>query len=553
MPSKIVLSVTKGELLDKKFIYESKEQLFIGRQEDCSIVLPDRSVSRYHCMLEVTPPDVTVRDFGSLNGTYLNGKMIGQRERSVSVEDAQKEYHEEFELHDGDLLGLGKHCEIRLRAVAVRRCANCGEELQDDDASMIGRTVDDDALPCYVNRQGEAICEACNLLLEAEAMAADLERKLKQAANKAEGEIQQELNQQRQAISQKKCQGCGALFIPQSAENNICPKCAEDQGKVLEAIFRQIFEGLPVQEPQKNFGQAIKGFLKVKRLGAGGMGEVWLVQEEKTDRQYALKTMLPEVAANKIAKETFLREARLGEALDHKNIIKVFKTGCESGVFYILMELCTGGSVDKYMERCGGVLPLDVATYIILQVLDGLEYAHHAKVSVKCGWRNRESRGVVHRDFKPANIFLADTNAYPTAKVADFGLAKGFETAGLSKHTRTGTIAGTPVFQPRQQIADFKYAKPEVDVWAAAASYYFMLTAKFPKDVKGKDIWLAMYTEKAVPIRQRNPQIPERLAEVIDKALVETPGIGIKTARMLKQQIVVALPADVKKTVRGVI
>lgn len=572
MPSKIILKLSKGELAGKEFVYDSKEQLFIGRQEDCSIVLPDRSVSRYHCMLEVTPPDVTVRDFGSLNGTYLNGKMIGRRERSVSAEEAQKEYHEEFELQDGDRLGLGKHCEIFLRTVSVKLCANCGEELPEDSAPIDNSTIDEDAPYRYVNKKGEAICEACNLQQEAGAMAADLERKLKQAADKAEEEIQEEIKrelekqrqaeedkrreteQKQQAVSQIKCPGCGSLFTPQDPDCNLCPQCAEDQGKVLEAILRQILEGLPGQDPAKELGPApIKGFRKVKRLGAGGMGEVWLVQEEKTGKQYALKTMLPEVAANKLAKETFLREARLGEALDHKNIVKVFQTGCESGVFYILMELCAGGSVDKYMERFGGKLPLDAATFIILQVLDGLEYAHHANVSVKCGWRTRESRGVVHRDFKPANIFLADNSTYPAAKVADFGLAKGFETAGLSKHTRTGTIAGTPVFQPRQQIANFKYAKPDVDVWAAAASYYYMLTANFPKDIKGKDIWLAMYTEKVVPIRQRDPQIPEKLAAVIDKALVETPDIGLKTAREFKQQIVAALPDKVKKTIRGVI
>ena len=426
MPSKIILKITKGELAGKEFIYDDKEQLFIGRQEDCSIVLPDKSVSRYHCMLEVTPPDVTVRDFGSLNGTYLNGKVIGRRERSVSAEDAQKEYHEEFELHDGDRLGLSKHCEILLRTVSAQLCANCGEELPDDMASMGNGTIDDDAPPSYVNSKGEAICEACHLQQEAEAMAADLERKLKQAADKAEEEI-------RQATSRKKCPGCGALFTPQDPDNNLCPQCAKDRGKVLQEILVQALGGVLGQESQNDLGPAvIKGFRQVKRLGAGGMGEVWLVQEEKTGRQYALKTMLPEVAANKLAKDTFLREAMLGEALDHKNIIKVFKTGCESGVFFILMELCQGGSVDKYMERCGGKLPLDVATFIILQVLDGLEYAHHANVSVKCGWRTRESRGVVHRDFKPANIFLTDNSTYPAAKVADFGLAKGFETAGLS-------------------------------------------------------------------------------------------------------------------------
>lgn len=654
MPSKVIFKVTKGELAGKEFIYDSKEQLFIGRQEDCSIVLPDKSVSRYHCMLEVTPPDVTVRDFGSLNGTFLNGEKIGQRERNLSAEEAQKEYHEEFELHNSDTLGLGRHCEIKLYTVIAKRCAECGEELPENTAMEDDGTVPDDAPESFVNGKGEAICRDCYLnneaekkkaelnaleierkerekaeaehrekirleqerlekerfeaekrRKEAEAVAAKLAMKLKEAVDKAareeaekkrhdaqqqaaalkkaEEQKQLKLEEQRkaeierlklaeeenkrreaelkkleeakkqQAALQKKCAGCGAMFTPKMEDNNLCPKCIRDRDKILEAILMQVFGGGP-QQPQMDVGPAaLRGFRNVKKLGAGGMGEVWLIREEKTGKNYALKTMLPQVAADKHSKAAFLREAMLGEALDHKNIIKVYKTGCESGIFYILMELCQGGSVDKYMERCGGRLPLDVATYIILQVLDGLEYAHHADVSVKCGWRAKEAAGVVHRDFKPGNIFLADGSKYPLAKVADFGLAKAFETAGLSKHTRTGTIAGTPVFQPRQQIANFKYSKPDVDVWAAAASYYNMLTANFPKDIKGNDIWMAMYTGKPVPIRQRNPEVPERLAAVIDRALVEIPEIGIKSAKELKNQMVAALPEDVKKAVRGVI
>lgn len=654
MPSKVILKVIKGEFKGKEFIYDSKEQLFIGRQEDCSIVLPDKTVSRYHCMLEITPPDVTVRDFGSLNGTFLNGEKIGQRERSISAEDAQKEYHEEFELHDGDTLGLSRNCEIRLQTVSVKRCAECREELPDCLDAGDGGTVLDDAPINFINEKGEAICKECFLKneakkkeaeldalekerkerekaeaeriekarleqerlekeraeaekkrKEAEAVAMELAKKLKEAADKAakdeaerkrmeaeqqagalrkaEEEKQRKLEEQRkaeeerkkkeaeeqrrreaeqmrleeikkqQAGAQRKCSGCGVLFTPKTPDNNLCPRCIQNMDIVLDAILMQMLGGAAVQ-PQKNMGPAaIKGFHKVKKLGAGGMGEVWLVQEEKTGKKYALKTMLPQAAADKNSKETFLREAMLGEVLDHKNIIKVYKTGCESGVFFILMELCEGGSVDKYMERCGGKLPLDVATYIILQVLDGLEYAHHANVSVKCGWRTKDAVGVVHRDFKPGNIFLSDNNRYPMAKVADFGLAKAFETAGLSKHTRTGTAAGTPVFQPRQQIINFKYSKPDVDVWAAAASYYNMLTADFPKEIKGNDIWMAMFTGKPVPVRQRNHEIPERLAAVIDKALVEIPDIGIKSARELKLQIVSALPDEIKQAVRGVI
>lgn len=635
MPSKVILKVTRGELSGKEFTYSEKEQLFVGRQEDCAIVLPDKSVSRYHCMLEVTPPYVTVRDFGSLNGTFLNGEKIGGRERAISAEDAQKEYHEEFDLHDGNTLGLGKHCELTLRTISAICCADCGEEMPDAAEAENGETTPDDAPQTYVNDKGEPICEACysrreakkrddalaavekerikNALIEqarlegerlegekkrkdAEAVVEALAKKLKAAADraakeeaerehmkaaaaaaalkKAEEELQRKQDEQRKRAAEenerreaerkrleemknqqteKRCMGCGKQFTPKAPDRTLCPKCAGDREKVLEAILKQKLGTAIVQPEKVRTPASLKSLCKVKRLGAGGMGEVWLVQEEKTGRKFALKTMLPQVAADERAKKSFLREARLGEALEHKNVIRVYKTGCESGVFFILMELCEGGSVDKYMQRCGGRLPLDVATYIILQVLDGLEYAHHADVSVKCGWRAKSATGVVHRDFKPGNIFLADGNKYPIAKVADFGLAKAFETAGLSKHTRTGTAAGTPVFQPRQQIANYKYSKPEVDVWAAAASYYNMLTGNIPKDIHGKDVWLEMFTGEVVPIRRRNPQVPEKLAAVIDQALVEKPEIGIKTAAELKRRMIAALPDDIKQTVRGVL
>ena len=92
-------------------------------------------------------------------------------------------------------------------------------------------------------------------------------------------------------------------------------------------------------------------------------------------------------------------------------------------------------------------------------------------------------------------------------------LAKAFDVAGLSGQTRTGSAAGTPVFMPRQQVVNFKYAKPEVDVWAAAASFYFLVTGQFPREfAPGKDRWQMVLQSDAVPIRARNSAIPARLA-----------------------------------------
>jgi serine/threonine-protein kinase len=115
--------------------------------------------------------------------------------------------------------------------------------------------------------------------------------------------------------------------------------------------------------------------------------------------------------------------------------------------------------------------------------------------------------------------------------VGDFGLAKSFDLAGLSGMTATGTLLGTPVFTPRQQVINFKYAKPEVDVWALAASFYHMVTGAFPRDFPpGMDPWLAVLRTTPVPIRQRDPSIPKKLAEVIDHALIDDPAIPFKTA-----------------------
>ncbi|MGN1030738.1 MAG: protein kinase, partial [Butyricicoccaceae bacterium] len=174
---------------------------------------------------------------------------------------------------------------------------------------------------------------------------------------------------------------------------------------------------------------------------------------------------------------------------------------------------------------------------ITLQVLDGLEYVHKAPVRVKLADGSiRSAHGVVHRDLKVHNIFLCDGSRHPRVKVADFGLAKAFETAGLTGSTLG--VGGTLPFMPRQQIMDYRHCKPEVDVWAAAAMLYYMITGRPPKPFeKGGQPVKIVLTEPAVPILKRDPSVPKKLAAVIDYALVDDPRIPFQSAGELSAQL----------------
>ncbi len=164
---------------------------------------------------------------------------------------------------------------------------------------------------------------------------------------------------------------------------------------------------------------------------------------------------------------------------------------------------------------------------LVLRALDGLEYAHTVKLA-------NGSVGLVHRDIKPANILLDDKGGDPVVKIADFGLAKAFDRAGLSGLTLTGSIEGTLSFMARPQIVNFKRVRPDVDVWAMAATLYFMLSGSPPREFpKGVDPVQIVLEEDPVPICERDTSIPKALAKVIDAALVDKPCVTVASAAQL--------------------
>jgi len=278
-----------------------------------------------------------------------------------------------------------------------------------------------------------------------------------------------------------RCERCGADL---SWHGN-CPSCpaAPEPG-----------DGLPL----------VEGYAIERLLGEGGMGTVHLARARGGGR-VALKLVPMRAAGGTRERAEFAREIALAASLRHAHVVEVLEHGCAAGGCYLVMEYCAGGSMEALRRRRGGRVPLPEAGPLVLDALEGLAYAHE--------------RNVIHRDLKPGNLLLTAEDG-GRAKVADFGLAKSFEMAGLSGITLTGTFGGSYPFMPREQILDFKYCRPPTDVWGMAATFYFLLTGcsphEFPPD---RDPLVAILDGSPIPLRERDPGIPPRIAEVVDRAL----------------------------------
>jgi serine/threonine protein kinase len=254
-------------------------------------------------------------------------------------------------------------------------------------------------------------------------------------------------------------------------------------------------------------GSVVDGRYRVERkVGAGGMADVWLAEDTHLQRRVALKVLHRHFAQDREFVARFQREAESAAGLQHPNVVAVYDRGEVGGVNYIAMQYVEGPTLKQLIER--GLNP-EQAVVLVRQVLEAARFAH----------RN----GIVHRDLKPQNVIV---DAEGVAKVTDFGIAR----AGVSEITQAGSVMGTPQYLSPEQAQGYDVTSVS-DLYSIGVILYEALTGRVPFEGESA-VAVAMKQVSQTPQRPStlNPQLSPALDAVVMRALAKEPGERFQSA-----------------------
>ncbi len=303
---------------------------------------------------------------------------------------------------------------------------------------------------------------------------------------------------------------------------------------------------MPILTDQERCGTLLAGRYRLDAvLGRGGMGVVFRARDEDAGgTPVAVKLLRAEFALEQIFAKRFVREAKAAAAIRHPNVVEVRDLGVESdGTIYQVLQLLDGVSLADHLEVVGA-LSVERTLEIVLPVMAALESAH--------------ALGVVHRDLKPDNVFLARRGGEIVPTLLDFGIAKLLD-GSASAATHTGSILGTPAYMAPEQAQGTKEQGPAIDVWAMGIVTYECLTGTTPfTGTAPTQVLVRILTETAQRADVEQPSVPAVIADVIARALARAPGeryasIGALAAalRQAAEQAGVPLPEPGRSATRS--
>ena len=263
----------------------------------------------------------------------------------------------------------------------------------------------------------------------------------------------------------------------------------------------------PAAHPDPDLsGRKVGDYQLLRRLGRGGMAEVYLAEQHSLRRQVAFKVLKSNLALDAAYVRRFHNEAQAAANLVHANIVQIHEVGCVDGVHYIAQEYVAGQNLKQILARRGRGLDAAPAANIIRQVAAALHKA--------------AEQNIIHRDIKPENIMLAPSGE---VKVADFGLARVVKEGEALNLTEIGITMGTPLYMSPEQV-EGKAVDPRSDIYSLGVTCYQMLAGRPPFD---GDTALAVAVQhlRSEPVRLETlrPDLPSGLCRIVHKMLAKNP------------------------------
>jgi serine/threonine-protein kinase len=266
-------------------------------------------------------------------------------------------------------------------------------------------------------------------------------------------------------------------------------------------------------------GKTLGDFQVLRRLGAGGMGQVYLAEQLSLKRKVALKILRAELAADSTALQRFKLEAEAVARATHANIVQVYAIGACGPLHYMALEYVEGRTLREYVEKKGPPEVLVVLS-IMRQVAAALQRASEL--------------GIIHRDIKPENILLTRKGE---VKVADFGLSRCFTDTQKPNLTRLGVAMGTPLYMSPEQV-EGRSADPRTDIYSFGVTCYYLLagqppfTGQNPLEVAAKHV-----REQPRPLAEIRPDLPAALCGMVHKMMAKQPEQRYQTGRELLREV----------------